>query len=200
METLPQISIVTALIAAAFAFWSASNVERLKLRSAKKMHDLTSSFQKDIEFLRLELDRSRKAYDIHVAKIYELYESVFPKLVDAYYSMVAFRALDSDVFLDAMLTQEEIESRRSENLDKSDKLLGFINDVERKKAFIPPEIYSEIEKFWRMGVNTGFVRQFPSLFRPPFQQDLRESSDEELREQLEVVAAQIRRSLFIANA
>jgi len=201
METIAIVlATLSTLITASFAFWSAANVERLKSQSAKEIHDLTSSFRTNLEKIKLEMDRARKAYETHVYREYDLYESVYPRLVDAYYSIIAFRALDSDPFIESILSEDEIKQRRSENLDRSDKLLEFISDVERKQAFIPPDVYSEIEKFWRMGVNTSMVRRFPSLFRPPFEQDLREASSEELLTQLKLIAMQIRRSLSIANS
>jgi hypothetical protein len=133
------------------------------------------------------------------SKIPPIYEDIYLKLRDTYYTLISTKSLDSEPdTLEAISPEgrkrstEEVKSLRSSMLGKAFEQLGFMDEVEKKKLFIPPEIFSEIEKFWNMGYDTYMVRQSPPLHKPPFQSNKRAYSDDELKSQLDTICAAIR--------
>lgn len=174
---IAQLAPLVAVAAAVLAFWSAANVERLKL----------------------SFDKARKAYGFHSDKEYQLYEEIYPKLLGAFRILESSKAIDSPMDDIEQLSidlderkEEDVMRDREKMFDKaSEALHGFIGAVENKKPFISSEVYGLIEGFWTMGIDTMFVLRYPNLFKPPMQADRKASTATELKSQLDRICAAI---------
>lgn len=171
-----------AVLAAIVAFWSAGNVERLKLN----------------------FDKVRRAYDLYYSKEYELYEDVYPKMLGAYNALIEIRRMDSDldpleqleIELDGR-TERDVRAAREVSLSRALTALAFKEQIERKEPLVPSEVYEEIKRFWEMGFDKSFTSRYPSLYKPPMKADKRDYSAEELEIQLKIVCNRIRDRLLI---
>lgn len=206
-EILSTIAGCSALFAALVALWSAANVERLKSKFEIQRHELNSQLQKSLEDVKLEGDRDRKAYELHVKKEYELYEGIYPELIDAYYAFISTKKIDEEPDILEELspsgderTKKEIEDLRHGNLSEALERLHFIDPIIKKKPFINHEVFSEIETFWEMGMDTYLVRNYPALYSPPFSVDRNEHSEEELKAQLDIICKLIKQRLRVIDA
>ena len=199
--------IPSAILVALISFWSAANVESLKKKFEHQRLELNIRLQTSIEAIKLENDRSIKAYELHVKREYELYEDIYPKLIDAYYAFINTKRADDEP--DALeesgpngkeRTREEIEVIRRERLSEALDHLSFMDPVIKRKPLINNKVFSEIENFWRMGMDTYLVRNYPALYSPPFSADRKEHSEQELNAQLNIISELIKRRLRIMDA
>ncbi len=173
-----------AVLVAIVAFWSAGNVERLKLK----------------------FDKVRRAYDLHYSKEYELYEEIYPKILGAYNALLEIKRMDSDFDVMERLeieidgrSEDDIRTARKVSHDRALEALRFKEQVEWKEPLVPSELYEEIKKFWEMGFDKSFASRYPSLFKPPMKSDKRDYSAGELEDQLKIVCNKIRNRLLIES-
>ena len=195
-----------AVIAALLSFWSAANVERLRARFEVQRQEFNAELQRGLAELSLKNDRIRKAYELHVKNEYELYQDVYPRLLDAYYKFTSTKPIDSEPDLLEKISPEgtdrsaeEIQDLRASKLKEALDQLSFMDGIAKKKPFIHSDIFSEIEKFWHMGLDTYMVRNYPALYRSPLKSDKREYTDDELKSQLDEICAAIKRRMQVVD-
>lgn len=197
-----------ALIASVISVSSTFKIERLKFSLSAKFEKekmlLNQSIQKELTLFGINVDRLKKIYDIHLKKEYELYEFIYPQILNAYEAFCQTKSVDEDPLISELLKLDpsdecengeiihpSIRRSRENSLEFALSHLSFMNEIVKRKPFIHPDVYSEIQKFWQMGYDTYIVRNYPNLFKAPFNADKRAYSNAEIEIQLDAVTAAI---------
>jgi hypothetical protein len=185
------IAMLGAVVAAIVASWSAIRAERSK-----------AAAQGLLEEQRLENDNAKYANETHFRTEYELYERIYPQLLDAGYEFKKTKSMKADPeyfeqfpLSEPERTPQKIAALREAKLDEALRhLSNVLEPVERRKPFICRRVYTEVHEFFRMGLDTYLARRYPTLFA-----DKAVATEAQLQEQVDKIGECIRVQLRVRD-
>jgi hypothetical protein len=178
------------------------NTLQIELEEAKQ--ELAKELDNTREALKRESDKLSKIYDLYMRDEYALYQEVYSKLVDAFHGLVWTRSMGAEFDLAETTSpigddEKKMREARKEQLRDAYSSLNFYAQVEKRRPFIPTNIFYEIKKFHDMGFDTFTVKRFPTLYKAPFTENRKSHSNEEVETQLDTIGALIRSRLRVED-